>query len=144
MAAPAAPTIPGFSGEQNASLQERVMGIINLRVQFAGTVVSFVNDLDVKQKEVVAALNIEANRLDQQVVEVNQHLADMTILKEGIEDTHAKLLELNAGTTSFAASTQAELEATALANTEAHQKADHVHQQVNNLFSRTELTFAES
>ena len=51
-----APTISGFSPEQNASLQGWVMGIINDRMQLAGTVVSFVNDLDVKQKEVIAAL----------------------------------------------------------------------------------------
>ena len=45
MAAPAAPTILGFSPEQNASLQEWVMGIINDRMQLADIVVSFVNDL---------------------------------------------------------------------------------------------------
>ena len=96
-------------------------------MQLARTVVTFVNDLDVKQREVIAALTIEADRLDKQVVEVNQHLTHMTILEEGIKNTRAKLLDLNAGTTAFAASTQAELEATALANKEAHQKAGHVH-----------------
>jgi len=124
MAAPAAPTIPGFSPEQNASLQEWVMGIINDRMQLAGTVVSFVNDLDVKQKEVIAALTIEADRVDKQVIAVNQYLADMTILKDAIEKTHTTVSEITAGTASFADSTRAEFEATSLANKEAHEKVD--------------------
>ena len=144
MAVVVAPTIPGLSGEQNASLQEWVMGVINERMQLAGTVVSFVKDLDLKQKEFVAALTIEADRVDKQVVAANQHLADMTILKHAIENTHAKVIEITAGTASFADSTRAEFEATALTNKEAHQKADHVHSQVNTLFAKTELTFAES
>ena len=113
-------------------------------MELAGTVVTFVNDFDVKQGEVIAALNVEMSRMDKQVADVNQNMADMTILKEGIENTHAKLLELNAGTSSFAESARAELEASALANEEAHRKADHVHSQVNTLFTKTELTFAES
>ena len=113
------------------------MGIIDDRMQLAGTVVSFVNDLDVKQKEVIAALTIEADRVDKQVIAVNQHLADMTILKDAIEKTHTTVSEITAGTASFADSTRAEFEATSLANKEAHEKVD-------TLFAKTELTFAES
>ena len=88
------------------------MVIINDRMQLVGTVVSFVNDRDVKQKEVVAALTIEADRVDKQVVAVNQHLADMTILKDAIEKTHATVIEIIAGIASFADATRAEFEAT--------------------------------
>ena len=68
----------------------------------------------------------------------------MTILKEGIEKIYTDLQELNAGTTSFAESTRAELAAGAIANEEAHQKASHIHSEMNDLCAKTELTFAEN
>ena len=82
--------------------------------------------------------------MDKQVIAVNQHLADMTILKDAIEKTHTTVSEITAGTASSADSARAEFEATSLANKEAHQKADRVHSQVNTLFAKTELTFAET
>ena len=135
-----APAIPGFSPEQNASLQEWVMGIVNERMRLASTAVDFINQLDVKQNEAVAAIVLETSRMDVQVATVNQALADMNILKTAIEQTHAKVTEITAGTSSFADSTRAEFESTSVANKEAHQKADHVHSQVNTLFAKTELT----
>ena len=68
----------------------------------------------------------------------------MTILKDGIEKTYTALQQLNAGTTSFAESTSANLAAGAAANEEAIKKANFVHEQVNDLFAKTSVTFAEN
>ena len=84
-----ATAIPGFSFDQNAALQTWVMGIVNERMQLAGTVVSFVNQLNDKQTEAVAAIVLETGRMDVQVAAVNQALADMGVLKTAIEKTHA-------------------------------------------------------
>ena len=105
------------------------MSVVNARMELAGTAVSFINDLDVKQREVIDQIGVEMRWMDQRVT-------DMTILKEGIEKTYTDLQELNAGTTSFADTTRAELEAGALANQEAHEKANHVHSQVNDCSPR--------
>ena len=113
------------------------MGDINSRMELAGTVVTFIGDLDTKQREVIDQINVEMGRM-------NERVADMTILKEGIEKTYTDLQELNAGTTSFAESAEAELAAGTTANEETHQKANHVHSQVHDLFGKTELTFPEN
>ena len=146
-----APAIPGFSFEQNASLQAWVMGIVNERMQLAGTVVSFVNKLNDKQTEAVAAIALEAGRMDVQVASVNQALIDMRVLKEAIEKTHIAVIEITAGTSSFADSTRAEfadtkaaIEATSLASKEAHDKAEWLHSQVGTLVAKTEATFVET
>ena len=151
MAATVAPAIPGFSPEQNGSLQEWVMGVVNERMRLASTAVDFINQLDVKQNEAVAAIVLETGRMDVQVAAVNQALADMGVLKTAIEKTHATVTEITAGTSSFADTTRAEfaeskaaIESTSVANKEAHQKADQLHSQVSTLFEKTEATFAET
>ena len=55
-----APAIPGFSPEQNGSLQQWVMGIVNERMRLASTAVDFINELNDKQTEAVAAIALEA------------------------------------------------------------------------------------
>ena len=72
------------------------MGIVNERMRLASTAVDFINQLDVKQNEAVAAIVLETRRMDVQVATVNQALADMNVLKTAIERTHAKVAELTA------------------------------------------------
>ena len=74
------------------------MSVVNTHMELAGTAVSSINDLDVKQKEVIAQVNVE-------MVRMNERVSEMTILKEGIEKTYTDLQQHNAGTTSFAEST---------------------------------------
>ena len=150
MAAAVAPAIPGFSFDQNAALQLWITGVVNEKMDLASTAVDFINRLDTKQAEAVAAIGLEANRMDVQVANVTQAMADMGILKTAIEKTHAAVLEITAGTSSFADSTRSEIaeakaaiEATSVAGNEAHKKAEWLHSQMSTLFDSTETKFAD-
>ena len=132
-----AAVLAGFTGEQTTSIQEFITGLIDTRMEIAGRAALFINDLDQKQRATIEQINVEIVRMNERVIEV-------TTLKDGIELTYKNLLELNAGTTAFAETTRAELATGAAANDLAQQKANEVNAKVTELFTKTELTFAET
>ena len=129
--------LAGFTGELSGSLQEWVMSVVNARMELAGIAVSFINDLDVKQKEVIEKVHVEMLRM-------NERVSEMTIMKEGIKKTYTDPQHLKAGTTSFAESTSANLTAGAAGNEQAIQKANNVHEQVNDVFAKASVSFEEN
>ena len=116
-----AAVLAGFTEEQTASVQEFITGLIDTRMEIAGRAATFINELDQRQRATIEQINVEMGRMNMQVVTVNQAMSDMNVLKTAIEKTHATVIEITAGTSSFADSTRAEFEATSLANKEAHQ-----------------------
>ena len=122
--------------EESASITQLFTELLDTRMEMIGRAADFINNLDGKQKEVIDFVALESRRMSDRVREI-------ITLNEGIEKTYADLQLLNAGTTTFAETTKAELAAGAVANEEAHQK-DHVHGQVNELFAKTSVPFAEN
>ena len=127
----------GFNEEHSASITQFFTELLDTRMEMIGRAADFINNLDAKQTEVIDFAGVDSRRMSEGVTEI-------ITLKEGIENTYADLQLLNAGTTTFAETTKAELAAGAVANEEAHQKANHVHGQVNELFAKTSVTFAEN
>ena len=129
--------LAGFSEEQSGSIQEFITGLVDARMEIAGRAALFINDLDQKQRATIEQVNTEMGRM-------NERVSEMNTIKEGIELTYKNLQELNTGTTAFAETTRAELASGAAANDLAQQKANEVNAKVTELFTKTELTFAET
>ena len=104
-----AAVLAGFTEEQTGSIQEFITGLIDARKELAGRAATFINELDQRQQSTIEQINVEMGQM-------NDRVAEMTVLKEGIELTYKNLQELNAGTTALAESTEAELASGAAAN----------------------------
>ena len=91
-------SVAEMTSAKTTSNQEWVNEQINFRIEFARRAVTFIADLDSKQKEVIGKISEEMARMDQQVEEIN--LRKMAVEASYAEST-ARLQQVSDGMKAF-------------------------------------------